>query len=157
MCKLKQRWCDISANWIFDDMKYSRKVYYEFVENYNKVFENWLQNSTKFWKNRPLELSWSTLGALLAPRWSKSDTNRKIAWNICNFRVSKMERKSSKNLIKMSLIFGTRFWFQRSAEWGVSRSLFRPCCEYVRSVIWNNPPIVLLCILFKFESIDFRT
>ena len=41
-------------------------------------FQNRPQNDTKFLKNRPLELSWSTLGTLLAPRWPKSDTKSKI-------------------------------------------------------------------------------
>ena len=31
-----------------------------------------------------------------------------------------------------------------SPKWGVSGTLFQPCCELARSVILNNPPIVLL-------------
>ena len=52
-------------------------------------FQNRPQNDTKFLKNRPLELSWSTLGTLLAPRWPKSDAKSKIWWKICNFRVAR--------------------------------------------------------------------
>ena len=39
----------------------------------------------------------------------------------------------------------------------VSGSLFQPCCEYARSVIWNNPPIVLLYFSTLEASIfDFK-
>ena len=54
-----------------------------------KFFQNWPQNGTKFLKNRPPKLSWSTLGTLLAPRWPKSDTKTKNLWKILNFEVAR--------------------------------------------------------------------
>ena len=56
--------------------------------------------------------------------------------------------ESTKDMLKNKLDFCTDFetTFSRKPlqKRQVSGSLFQPCCEYVKSVIWNNPPIVLL-------------
>ena len=68
---------------------------------------------------------------------------------------SKMEPKSKNIWWKINLIFvtiskalfldlGSILVPKTSPKWKVSGLLFQPCCEYARSVILNNPPIVLL-------------
>ena len=103
---------------------------------------------------------WSCLGALWAPSWRQDgpratpkSKNRKkyiiLVWPM----GSKIKLKSIKTLMKNRLDFCNDFETTFSRSWIdfgskiVSQirggSLFQPRCEYARSVILNNPPIVL--------------
>ena len=104
----------------------------------------------------------SRLGALWAPAWRQDGpratprANFDEKYSILGWPVgSKMEQKSIKNLIENRLDFCndfettfSRYWIdfgsKNLSKMRVSGSLFQPCCEYARSVIWNDPPIILL-------------
>ena len=111
--------------------------------------------------SRKIDL-WSCPGTLWAPSWRqdgpratpRAKFNEK--YSILRLPVgSKMEPKSIKNRIKNRLDVGHdfettffRFWVdcgsKNFSKMRVSGSLFQPCCEYARSVIWNDPSTVLL-------------
>ena len=81
-------------------------------ENLGKIFQHRPPNATKFQENRPLEVSWSTLGTLLEPRCPKSDTKSKNTktYSILGWPMgSKMEPKLIKNLIGNRLDFRNDF------------------------------------------------
>ena len=105
---------------------------------------------------------WSRLGALWAHSW-RQDSPRVAPraridekYSILGWPMGcKMNPKSIKHLMKNKLDFCNDFESTFSRSWidfgskalskmWVSGALFQPYYEYVKSVIWNNPPIVLL-------------
>ena len=138
------------------------------IEKSNKIDPKMVPNSGK------IDL-WSCPGALWAPSWRqdgpratpRAKFNEK--YSILGWPVgSKMEPKSVKNLMKNRLDFCNDFestffrsWVdfgsKTSPKWGVSGSLFQPCCEYARNVSLNNPPMVLLyCLTFGGSMFDLK-
>ena len=73
-------------------------------------------------------------GGPWGPKWSQ---NRLKIW----LKIDLIFVKISEPLF---LDLGSILDPKSSPKWGVSGSLFRPCCEYAKSVIWNNPPTFLL-------------
>jgi hypothetical protein len=81
-------------------------------------------------KNRPLGLSWTTLGTLLAPRWRRGDNKRFKKLRIYDFwvvQVLRMDQKSIQNVTKNCMFFNSDFetCFSRSWVDFVSKKLFK--------------------------------
>ena len=127
-------------------------------ENLGKIFPN---RPKMVPNSRKIDL-WSCPGALWAPAWRQDGpratprANFHENYSILGWPVgSKMEPKSVKNLLKNQCDFCNDFESTFSRSWvdfgsknlskiKVSGYLFQPCCEYARSVVLNNPPMVLL-------------
>ena len=133
-----------------------------YIKKLLNVLRNLSNNEPKmvqhYWK---INL-WSRLGALWAHSW-RQDSPRVVPRARVDEKYStlgwpmgcKMNPKSIKHLMENILDFCNDFegTFSRScidfgsknlSKMRVSGAFFQPCYEYVKSVIWNNPPIVLL-------------
>ena len=122
------------------------------------LLQNPLQDGPKSLK---IEL-WGCLGALWRPSWPQDGSrstprakNNEKWWILECPGGSKMGPKSRKSQMKNHIDFyndfettfsrfGEDFGSKTSPKWGVAGSLFQPRDEYTKSVILNNPPMVLL-------------
>ena len=127
--------------------------------------------SKMVWNSWKIDL-WSCLGALWArstPRAKNYEKSSILGWPM----GFKMEQKSFRNLIKITLIFitiskqlfldfGTILAPKTFPKWGVAGSLFQPRYEYAKSVILNNPSMVSLyfsileALIFDVKGCSFQ-